>query len=119
MVASPSVTCAATPSILWPPDHALVAITTAVTVTDSLSGPAGFALVEATSSEPDDGLGDGDTAGDIQGWNAGGADTSGWLRAERSANGPGRIYTLTYRGSDRAGNSRTCATTVTVPHNHG
>ena len=82
------------------------------------AGPAGFVLVDATSSEPDDGLGDGDTACDIQGWNAGTADISGWLRAERSGIGPGRTYTLTYRGSDRAGNSTACSIPVTVPHTH-
>lgn len=37
-------------------------------VNDPLSGAAGFTLVSATINEPDNGLGDGDTANDIQGW---------------------------------------------------
>jgi endo-1,4-beta-xylanase len=42
--------------------------------------------------------------------------TTGQLRAQRSGQGNGRIYTLTYRGNDQAGNSATCATTVIVAH---
>lgn len=115
----PTVTCSATPKTLWPPNHKLRVVTVAVVVTDSGSGPAGFKLVSATSSEPDNGLGDGDTAGDIQGWTTGTADTSGMLRAERSGAGTGRVYTLTYEGADAAGNTATCSTTVTVPHDQG
>ena len=39
------------------------------------------------------------------------------LRAERAGNGPGRIYTITVRASDAAGNSSTQNVTVSVPHN--
>ncbi|HEX9597845.1 MAG TPA: thrombospondin type 3 repeat-containing protein [Gaiellaceae bacterium] len=112
----PAVTCSASPNTLWPPNHKLVAVTTTVSVDDGLSGPDGFKLKEATSSEPDDGLGDGDTADDLQGWTIGTADTEGLLRAERSGNGPGRTYTLTYTGADVAGNTATCAALVRVPH---
>ena len=41
----------------------------------------------------------------------------GLLRAERSDTGVGRVYTLTYRGTDAAGNTATCQATVTVPVN--
>src|SRR5439155_1727971 len=67
----PTLACSATPSVLWPPDHKLVNVSTAVNVIDSLSGSAGFLLQSTTSNEPDDGLGDGDTANDIQGWDIG------------------------------------------------
>jgi hypothetical protein len=70
--------------------------------------------VQVTSNEPDDGLGDGDTANDIQGWQLGTADTAGFLRAERSALGSGRVYTLTYEGADVAGNRARCSATVVV-----
>lgn len=112
----PTVTCPANPSSLWPPNHKLVDVQTSVTVTDTQSGPAGFTLIAATSNEPDAGLDRDDVANDIQGWTLGTADTSGQLRAERSAKGAGRIYTLTYRALDRAGNAATCAATVRVPH---
>ncbi len=113
---APTLACSVDPSSLWPPNHALVPVTTQIVVADALSGPGPFTLVSVTSSEPDNGLGDGDTAGDVQDWSVGTADTSGELRAERSGTGPGRTYTLIYRGEDLAGNAATCTLTVTVPH---
>ncbi len=112
----PTVLCTVTPTVLWPPDHRLVAVRATVTVTDAGSGPAGFVLRAATSNEPDDGLGDGDQANDIQGFVLGTPDVDGALRAERSGLAHDRTYTLTYEGFDRAGNSSTCSAQVTVPH---
>ena len=115
----PHVSCVANPSVLWPPDHQLVSIGVAVTVTDAESGPAGFILTSITSSEPDTGFGSGDTPNDIVGFVVGTPDISGELRAERSGSAGGRVYTLTYTGFDNAGNSATCQTTVSVPHDQG
>ncbi|WP_319463890.1 nidogen-like domain-containing protein [Micromonospora sp. RTP1Z1] len=112
---APSVQCSADPAALWPPNHTPRDVTVTVTVSDSGSGPAGFTLKSASSNEPDNGLGDGDTAGDIQGWATGTSDTTGQLRAERSGSGSGRTYTLSYQAMDLAGNSTTCAALVTVP----
>jgi hypothetical protein len=109
----PTISCTANPNQLWPPDNRLVAIQVSVSVSDALSGPAGFTLQSVTSNEPDSG------AGDIQGWAIGTVGTTGQLRAERSGSGNGRIYTLSYQGADRAGNTATCAATVTVPHDQG
>lgn len=114
----PLATCRATPNALRPPNHRLVDVRASVEVTDPLSGPGRFVLASAVSSEPDDspGGGDGSTTGDVWGFILESADTDGRLRAERAAGGPGRIYTLTYRASDLAGNIGLCSTTVTVPH---
>jgi len=109
----PSISCTANPSVLWPPDNKLVSVTVSVSLSDSLSGPAGFTLVSATSNEPDSGL------GDVQGFAAVTASTSGQLRAQRLGSGNGRVYTLKYNGTDRAGNSATCSATVSVPHDQG
>jgi hypothetical protein len=110
---APSVSCTADPGVLWPPNHKLVAV--------AVSGAAGLTLTSVASNEPDDapGGGDGNTTGDIQGFDVGTSDTSGFLRAERDGNGPGRVYTLTYAGQDAAGNDRGCTATVTVPHDQG
>lgn len=113
----PSISCGATPAVLWPPNHQMMNVTTRVDVTDALSGGAEFLLLSATSNEPDNGLGDGDTANDIQGWSFGASTVTGKFRAERSGKGSGRIYSLLYSAQDRAGNRNTCTTTVTVPHN--
>ena len=109
----PTVACGATPNVLWPPNNKLVPVSASVTVTDTLSGAAGFRLNSVTSSEPDSGQ------GDIQGFAPGTPSTSGQLRAQRLGSGSGRVYTLNYVGVDKAGNSYTCASIVRVPHDQG
>jgi hypothetical protein len=96
----------------------LVPITVAVDVDDASSGSTNLTLAAVTSSEPDDASGDGDgnTTGDIQGFDVGSGDPAGSVRAERSGTGPGRTYTLTYVARDGAANESTCTATVTVPH---
>jgi hypothetical protein len=111
-----AVDCRVTPEVLWPPNHRMVPVSASVTVHDALSGPAGFTVQSATSDEPDNGLGDGDRAHDIQGFAAGTPATTGSLRAERSGRGDGREYRLTWTGSDAAGNTAACTATVRVPH---
>jgi hypothetical protein len=106
----PTVTCVPKPAILWPPDHKLAPVTTTVIVSDPLSGAAGFVLTRITMSE-------GNPLTDVVGWTVGTSSTSGMLRAERLGTAPeGRVYTLTYLGTDAAGNTTTCSATVTVPH---
>ena len=123
--APPTVACSVTPNSLWPPNHKLVPVTATVTVTSAFSGATTFTL-KVTSNEPDAGLGGGDVPNDIQGFAAGGSSTSGKpaavtgsLRAERADTGQGRVYTLTFMGTDSAKNSATCVTTVKVPHDQG
>jgi hypothetical protein len=55
----------------------------------------------------------------VQGFVVGTADTSGFLRAERTLPGDGRVYTLEYEGADRAGNTASCAAHVEVPRGRG
>ena len=75
-----------------------------------------------SSSQDDSGLAPDDVAGDIQNWTTGsrltnGQLSSGQLRAERY--GSARTYTLTYQGTDLAGNTTNCLATVTVPKGGG
>ena len=112
--------CAANPPVLWPPNHNMVDVTVSLVVTDDGSGPAAFVLKSTTSNEPDNGMGNGDTPNDIQGFEVGKPDTQGQLRAERSELGTGgRIYKLAYQAWDAAGNVQTCIVAVTVPHDQG
>ena len=60
-------------------------------------------------------LGDGDTEDDIVIVD----EFNFQLRAERSGNGDGRIYTITYEVTDACGNSAVQSVTVTVPKSKG
>jgi predicted extracellular nuclease len=102
-----------TPDTLWPPNHKYVDVTATVVVSDNFDPNLTVELVSVTSNEPDDGLGDGDTANDIVIVD----DFHFQLRAERSGAGEGRIYTITYEVTDACGNSTIATVTVVVPHN--
>jgi hypothetical protein len=114
---APVLTVALSPAVLWPPDHKLVPITATITVKDTCDPNPTVRLVSITSSEKDNGLGDGDTSGDIQGATFGTDDRTFLLRSERSGPGGGRVYTVTYEASDASGNTTTVTATVTVPKN--
>jgi hypothetical protein len=75
-----------------------------VTVTDICDPMPTFVLTSITSDEPDNGLGDGDTADDIQGDALGTADVEFQLRSERAGGQDGRKYTIIYTAMDMSGN---------------
>ena len=99
---------------LWPPNHKMVAIDLTASATDAV-GSTSLKIISVTSSEPDNGLGDGDTAGDAVITGA----LSVNLRAERSGKGNGRTYTITVEARDAAGNRSTRTCTVFVPKSQG
>lgn len=96
---------------LWPPNHQMVPVTFTWSVTDCDPGTA-CSVVSVSSNEPVNGRGDGNTAPD---WEIVNGNTVR-LRAERQGPATGRIYTVTVRCVDAAGNASTRAATVTVPH---
>lgn len=112
---APTVTVTLTPNRLWPPNHRLVQVSATVAAGDACAGALPVVLHSITSSEPDNGLGDGNTSGDISGAALGTPDTTFALRAERSGSGPGRVYTVTYRATDPTGNAGTGSAAVRVP----
>jgi predicted extracellular nuclease len=101
------------PDTLWPANHKYVDVEATVVVSDNFDPNPTVELVSVTSNEPDNGLGDGDTADDIVIVD----DFHFQLRAERSGNGTGRVYTITYEVTDTCGNSTIQSVTVTVPKN--
>ena len=109
----PELKISVTPSMLWPPNHQMVTVTPVISVTDNCDPAPQVKLLSVTSSESDNGLGDGDTANDI----VQNSDGTISLRAERSGKGSGRVYTITYQTTDASGNAVTATATVTVPHN--
>jgi len=104
---------------LWPPNHRMVNITATVRVNDNCSSGSSldWVLESITSNEDDDGYGDGDTSNDIQNATYNTRDLTFSLRRERSGRGNDRIYTITYKATDAAGNVSRASATVTVPHN--
>ncbi|MGH9867103.1 MAG: FG-GAP-like repeat-containing protein [Candidatus Polarisedimenticolia bacterium] len=101
--APPSLTVAATPALLWPPngDHHDVHVTADA---NDACGPVSVALVSITSSEPDpDAILDADP---------GTPDFDVRLQADKT--GQTRIYTLVYRTTDGSGHTAEASTTVEV-----
>lgn len=113
----PKVRVSVSPSSLWPPNHRMVSVHATVSVEEC--GPYTVTLDSVTSNEPDNGLGDGDTANDVQGAATGTEDYDVDLRAERSGTGHGRVYTLTYRVVDAQGLETVASAIVRVPHDQG
>jgi HYR domain len=99
---APTIAASVSPDRLWPPNHKLVDIAASVVVADVCNPSPTFVLTSVTSNEPDNGTGDGDTVGDIQDATLNTPDVAFKLRAERSGNGSGRVYTVKYTASDGA-----------------
>ena len=79
------------------------------------SDSAACRVGSVSSNEPENGLGDGDTAPDFEVTGA----FSALLRAERSGGGSGRIYSVEMVCRDFSGNSTTATTAVSVPKSRG
>jgi uncharacterized repeat protein (TIGR01451 family) len=97
--------------VLWPPNHKMIDVMVSYDVTDNCG--AITTELTVTSNEPVNDKGDGDTSPDWEVLD----EHHVRLRAERSATGNGRIYTITITATDSAGGSSSQTVTVTVPHN--
>jgi len=118
-ITPPEFSVTADPDTLWPPNHKMKPVTVTADVSDNCDASPDIVLVSVISDEADDapGGGDGHTTNDIQDADIGTEDYNISLRAERSGGGDGRIYTITYKTTDYAGNTTSASATVTVPHN--
>jgi len=106
---APTITGLPVDCTLWPPNHKMVDAAT-IAGSESGSGLSSFSVV-ASSSE----AGTGDVA--VSG--TGLAPRRVSLRAERSGEGTGRVYTVTATAADRAGNVTTASGTCSVPLSQG
>ena len=105
---------AASPSVLWPPDHRMVSVNLAAQVAEAVDGAPLTRILGVSSNEAVNGTGDGDTAPD---WNVTG-DLTLELRAERAGGGSGRVYTVIVESRDFSGNASARTVEVAVPHHH-
>jgi hypothetical protein len=112
----PELAISVSPTSLWPPNHKFVPITVEVVTSDVCDASPDVRLLSITSNESPNGSGDGNTSPDVQGALIGQDDREFQLRAERSGNGGGRVYTIVYEAMDDTGNATTRQATVSVPH---
>jgi hypothetical protein len=113
--APPVCSTVTTEPLLWPPNHKYRLVTLAG-ATDPDGDTVTLTVTGVTQDEPLNGLGDGDTAPDAK---TGPASNQVWLRAERSGTGDGRVYRISFTGSDGHGGTCSGSTTVGVPHDQG
>lgn len=109
----PKITVSVTPSILYPSDRQMVEIKVTALVSDNIDPSPHIGLISITDNEGKGIKGDRNTSTDIEVK----PDKRIFLRAERSAMGTGRIYALTYRARDAAGNISQETVEVKVPLN--
>lgn len=98
---------AASPAVLWPPDFRMVPVSVVLSVSDDFDPAPACAIVSVASNEPASGA-----------WAVTGP-LSLLLKAERSGDGSGRVYAVTIRCTDAAGNASVGTATVLVPHDQG
>jgi hypothetical protein len=108
--APPLLRAIPSPAVLWPPDRRMAPVGFEVAVTDRCDPLPSVELTGVASSEAQMGGVQFDDA------DLGADDRAIRLQAARAGDGPGRLYTVTYRATDRAGNAATTTMTVTVPH---
>lgn len=103
----------AAPSVatLWSPNHKMHDVTVAG-ATDPDGDAVSLTIDAVTQDEPVDELGSGSTAPDAERR----GDATVALRAERSGLGDGRVYVISFTGTDGARGACTGTVTVTVPH---
>jgi HYR domain len=118
-VGAPVITTNGQTITLWPPNHKYETINVSdlVTSASDLCDPtvnlSSVKIAQVTSDEANNSGGDGNTTNDI----VIAADCkSVQLRSERSGNGNGRVYTITFIVVDASGNVAFATGKVTVPH---
>jgi hypothetical protein len=113
---APTIAMHISPATLWPPNHTMHVVSRGIAASDACdSAPA--LLVTVVSDEPENGLGDGDTAPDWSVQQTAPFVFNVWVRSERSGREDGRVYTIRAAATDGSGNGASSVGTVSVPHN--
>jgi len=113
---APTITLAATPSALWPPNRALVPVTISGTITET---DVGCSVRHAAFSVTDE-YGDRQPAGPLQLGPGGAYASTVLLEASRSgADIDGRVYTVMVTAENSAGKKASQVAAVIVHHDRG
>ena len=112
---SPPVCTAASasPSVIRTVNHTMVPISI-VGVTDADNDPVTITITGIIQNEPVTGAGSGNTSVDAVGV----GQSSAQVRAERSGQGVGRLYRLSFDAADGKGGTCSGSVTVQVPHDN-
>jgi arabinan endo-1,5-alpha-L-arabinosidase len=105
------VSIAATPNVVWPPNHRMVPVSVSVSVDDDIDPTPSVRIISIESNEP---LVSQDTGNFAPDYEITGELTAR-VRAERSGLGTGRTYTISVESEDFSGNVSTQTVTVQVP----
>jgi len=104
------MTCSASKTTLWPPNHDLIDIGFSYSAADNCDANPAMSI-SITSDEPGAFSPDAalieDPAGKVTGLR---------LRAERNGDGDGRVYLIKVIATDKAGNSASMCSALAVPH---
>jgi hypothetical protein len=106
----PDINGSVSTSQLWPPNHSLINVGFALSVTDN-GGGAVTTSIEVRSDEDDVTAADGDQSPDAKDIAPG----TLRLRAERDATQNGRVYVIRVTSTDASSNTATRCVTVVVP----
>ena len=98
---------AATPNLLWPANHRLIPVMLTVNAVDNSDPSPVVRITQVTCNEP--------RASSTPDWELTGP-LSLNLRADRSGNGKGRVYTVMVQCQDASGNVSSASVDVPVPH---
>jgi hypothetical protein len=101
----PVMNVSLTPSLLWPPNHKFVEVSATVNAVDACGTVESIVLYSIVASEGANIIGSGNTSPDITGADYNTHDLVFKLRAERSGPNRRRVYTVTYKATDNAGNT--------------
>ena len=107
---TPELRVTISPAVLRPANNQMMTVRATIVVSDNADPSPTITLVSITAND-----GTHDKRKDVQGAVIGTDDRKFSLRAERGERGAERVYTITYRATDRSGNTTEKSANVIVP----